>query len=161
MNKHGILTVILLVGLLIGTVYSDGRAEDLILNVVDERSGISHSFSFEEISRYNHHSIDTTTPWTDGVSRFDGTLLKLFLLDVVSSFKTLVVTAYNDYSAEIKFTDLDASDVLLAWSLDGKQLRLEDKGPYWIVFDLDSLAPNDSKYLNKMVWQVKSINVVE
>lgn len=161
MNKIKVFIVLILVGLSMSIASSYSYADELTLNVIDERVGTSRSFSFEEISQYGRHSIDTTTPWTDGISHFEGTLLRVFLTDVVSSFKTVVVTAYNDYSAEIESIDLNESDVLLAWSLDGKRLQLEDKGPYWIVFDLDSLAPNDSKYLSKMVWQVKNINVLE
>ena len=161
MNRRVItfaIIVFLLTALLIN---KKAQTNDIPLYLVDEQSGVSFALSYHEIIKYGQSSINTSTPWTDGVSHFNGVPLKSLLVDVVPEFKNIIVKAHNDYTATISRADLDGNDVILAWSIDGKQLTLRDKGPYWIVFDLDALGAYRSQYLNKMVWQVRSIHFVE
>lgn len=161
MNRQVIILAIIIFLLTSASIYRKSEADDIPLYLVDERSGVSFTLSYHEIVKYGQFSINTSTPWTDGISHFNGVPLKALLADVVPKFKKIIVKAHNDYTVTISSADLDNNDVILAWSLDGKKLSLRDKGPYWIVFDLDSLGEHGSQYLNKMVWQVRSIHFVE
>lgn len=161
MNRRVIISVIFVLLLALALINKKAQANDIPLYLVDERAGVSFALSYHEIIKYGQSSINTSTPWTDGISHFNGVPLKALLADVVPKFKKIIVKAHNDYKATISRADLDENDVILAWSIDGKKLSLRDKGPYWIVFDLDALGVKGSQYLNKMVWQVRSIHFVE
>ena len=161
MNRRVITSAIIVLLLASASINNKIQANDISLYLVDEQSGVSVALSYHEIIKYGQSSINTSTPWTDGVSHFNGVPLKVLLADFVPEFKKIIVKAHNDYKATISRADLDENDVILAWSIDGKELTLRDKGPYWIIFDLDSLGERGSQYLNKIVWQVRSIHFVE
>jgi len=103
-------------------------------------------------------SLATWTPWTDGQVRFEG-VLGTTLLDVVGARgSTVRAVALNDYEAEIPISDFRKYRVLLALRMAGKQLRLRDKGPIWIIFpwsDHPELDDEATRY--KSVWQLKQL----
>lgn len=74
--------------------------------------------------------------------------------------KTIRGIALNDYSAVLPIADSVASGAMVAYRLDGKLMRIRDKGPLWIVFpyDTDSHLVTD-EYLNRSIWQLKEIVV--
>ena len=133
--------------------------ESLPLTVNDARNGSSKVLFIDDLESYDQFEILTTTPWTNGVSKFEGILLKDIIGEADLQGKKLVVTAYNDYWAAIPGEDLLRYDVLLAWKRDGHSMELRDMGPFWIVYPLDDLKDIASELLHKMVWQVKKIDV--
>ena len=102
----------------------------------------------------------TTTPWTDGVTVFEGVFIK-DLLDVVGAAgKDLKITALNDYSANMPIEDLEKYKVLLALKQNGKMLRIRDKGPLFVVYPFDEFPELQNEIIhNRSVWQVKSIRI--
>lgn len=138
-----------------------GAASDdnLPLTVNDARNGSSKVLFIDDLEAYDQFAVLTKTPWTNGVSKFEGVLLKDIIGETDLQGKKLVVTAYNDYWAEIPGKDLLRYDVLLAWKRDGLSMELRDMGPFWIVYPLDDLKHIESEFLHKMVWQVKKIDV--
>jgi hypothetical protein len=104
--------------------------------------------------------LKTSTPWTDGVPTFRGVPMAR-LLDAVGAFgKTLHATAANSYAIDLDAAEMRRYPILLALEQDGRQLRLRDRGPIWVILPRDQYAELQSKSQDlKWIWQVRSIEV--
>jgi hypothetical protein len=104
--------------------------------------------------------VETSTPWTDGVVRYEGVLARDLMKQVGANGSKLVATALNDYLAEIPLSDLTDYNVILAIKANGEYLPIRDKGPIFVVYPLDS----DPSLLNntiysRCVWQLARLTV--
>lgn len=133
--------------------------EGAILHSNDESPG-RVVFDRERLEQLGMHTVETTTPWNDGVQRYEGPLMRDLLKAVGAQGAEVVVTALNDYSAPVPISDYIADDVILALKENGSYMRVRDKGPLFIVYPFDSNAQlhNELTY-SRAVWQVKSILV--
>ncbi|PJR92487.1 oxidoreductase [Ochrobactrum sp. 695/2009] len=117
-------------------------------------------FDADLLSTFSAHRIETHTPWTDGIARFDGVLLKDVLAAVGARGDTLVAEALNGYRIPFPAADSEEFGVLLAMRMDGKPLSRRDKGPLWIVYPRDSIAElRDERYDSRWVWQLNKIEI--
>lgn len=69
----------------------------------------------------------------------EGTFVGVKLLDAlqhagIKDFKRIFVRAANDYKITVMSKDAGIDQALLAYSLNGKLLTLNDKGPYWLIW---------------------------
>lgn len=106
------------------------------------------------------HKVRTSTPWTNGVVEFEGPLL-CDLLDFLGARGTkLFASALNDYTAEIPIEDCRRYPVILALRQDGRNLRVRDKGPIWIVYPRDDHPELYREIVNsRWVWQLARLDV--
>lgn len=117
-------------------------------------------FDREMLERLPWHRTSTDTPWTDGIIEFEGPLGRALLDAVGASGDTLIVTALNDYSAEVPLDDFYKYDVILALKMDGDYIRIRDRGPIFIVYPFaDDPALQTEVIHNRSVWQLKSIRI--
>jgi hypothetical protein len=71
-----------------------------------------------------------------------------------------VVTALNDYSSDIPFSDIAKYNVILATKQNGQYMSVRDKGPLFIVYPFDSDPElKHQTYYGRSVWQVSRITV--
>ncbi len=106
------------------------------------------------------HEISTSTAWTDGVSRFEGPLLRDVLDRVGASGTRLTARAINDYSVHIPIGDCRKYPVLLALTRDGRELQRRDKGPIWVVYPRDQHKELRSELINsRWIWQLDRLDV--
>lgn len=105
--------------------------------------------------------IETSTPWTDGRTLFEGVLLASILDQVgVDEAEILHVTALNEFENFIPVSDIARFGVLLAMRMDGKTLSRRDKGPIWLVYPRDAFPElQDERHDAKWVWQLTRIEV--
>jgi hypothetical protein len=105
--------------------------------------------------------VETTTPWTEGLMRFEGILLSDLLRRVgAPNAKTLLAKALNDYQVAIPASDASEFGVLLALRMNGTRLSPRDKGPIWVVYPRDSIPRiQDERYDHRWVWQLNRIEV--
>jgi hypothetical protein len=102
----------------------------------------------------------STSPWYDGVASFKGPLGQSILEAVGASGTTMKVAALNDYFAEVPVEDFLNYPVILAMEVNGKRLRVRDKGPLFVIYPFDEFPDLvDERIYNRSVWQVKSIHV--
>jgi hypothetical protein len=106
-------------------------------------------------------TFSTATPWTTGVQEFSGPPLgELAALGGQSVVKA-EVTALNDYSAEVPAEDWQEHGAVLVSRQNGETMRVRDKGPFWVLYPIDSDPALDSQlYHARMVWQVREIDFV-
>ena len=117
-------------------------------------------FDLAMLSELPRVGFDTSTIWTDGVSRFDGVALNVLLDLVEARGGSVVVTAINDYFAEIPVAEIGPQAPILADQRDGRPMSVRHQGPLWLVYPYDS-GPEyrtEMVYL-RSVWQVQRIEV--
>lgn len=106
------------------------------------------------------HSLHTTTAVTDGVSQFEGVLMRDLLDLLYAEGKTVTAQALNNYSVDIPISDFHEYDVLLATHMDGERLLPSGKGPLWIVYPRDDWRQlQDIRYDYRWVWQLHLLTV--
>ncbi|NBS75934.1 MAG: hypothetical protein EBT28_00420, partial [Betaproteobacteria bacterium] len=72
----------------------------------------------------------------------------------------IVAVALDDYKAKIPASDATNFDVILAHSINGKQMDAKNKGPLFIVYPYDSKKELQTVlYYQRSVWQLKALIV--
>lgn len=117
-------------------------------------------FDRKMLEEIGMHSTRTKTPWTDGVSTFEGPLGRDVLSVVGAKGSNMHITALNDFAADLPVTDFTENDVILALKLNGEYLQVRDKGPIFVIYPFDDVPSlyNEVTFA-KSVWQVKTITV--
>ncbi len=104
--------------------------------------------------------IETMTPWTDAIARFEGPLARDLMKRVGARGSRILATALNDYTVEIPIADFESYPVILAMKMNGKILRTRNKGPLWVIYpwsDQPGLR-NETGY-GRSIWQIQELAV--
>jgi hypothetical protein len=66
----------------------------------------------------------------------------------------------DDYAVDIPAADFQDYDVILAYSLNGKPLPAENKGPLWLVYPFSANAGlRKDIFYARSVWQLRRLTV--
>ncbi len=107
-------------------------------------------------------TIETMTPWTDGVTRFEGPLAGDLMKRVGATGSRVKATAANDYSVEIPVSDFAAYRVILAMKMNGELLRTRSKGPLWVIYPWSERPELRTEVgYGRSIWQIKELVVEE
>ena len=145
----------------------DAPKGEVVLTVVaphldHPNAGQTAQFDLDMLESLASRTGTMETPWTKGVVKFSGPLLRAVLEAAGAKGSALKIKALNDYAAEIPMEDATAIDTILATRMDDKLMSVRDKGPLFLVypFDKDKNLYNE-KYFARSVWQIKEVEVVE
>jgi hypothetical protein len=117
-------------------------------------------FDLKSLEALGITKVTTSTPWTEGKKVFEGIRLSDLLKAVGADGATITPVALNDYKLDIPREDFDKYPVILAYRMDGEELRVRDKGPLWIVYPRDDFPELDNRLIrSRWVWQVKELMV--
>jgi hypothetical protein len=101
------------------------------------------------------YTLETSTPWYNGLVRFEGIRLQRLMQEVGAEGDKVIAYALNDYSTEIPLSDFTQYEVMLALKRDGQYMSVRDKGPLFIVYPYDSMPElRHQKYYSRSAWQV-------
>lgn len=129
-------------------------------SIENTNNGAEADFDLQMLEGLGTQSLSTTTSWTDGVQEFSGVSLRKLLATVGARGKTVEAVALNDYTYEIEIEDFSRFPVILATKLNGKVLKVRDKGPLWIVYPLDDFNNTEKIQIERrMVWQLRRLIV--
>ncbi|MEL6566530.1 MAG: molybdopterin-dependent oxidoreductase [Pseudomonadota bacterium] len=103
--------------------------------------------------------VETYTAFTEGPQRFAGPTLTSVLAAVGVQGDILQATAINDYSVQIPVAHASAHDVLLAMDMNGRPMRVRDKGPIWVVYPMTQLEAEAHSFDGQMIWQLTQIRI--
>lgn len=120
----------------------------------------SARFDYLMLEKLGLVEITLDTPWTEPDTRFEGVLTRQ-LLEIVGAEGTEVIAeAADGYSVSLPISDLTGFDTLLALSMNGKKMRLRNKGPAWILYDTEDRPDVIDTVLNsRMVWQLRKLKI--
>ncbi len=105
-----------------------------IFNTTEKKAVFDRSL----LQQFQRVTIKTHTPWTDGVTTFEGVLVRDILQAVGARGQNIEATAINDYSVPIPVSDVMQHDVILADTRNGTAMSVRDKGPLWIIYPWDA-----------------------
>ncbi|HMR29314.1 MAG TPA: molybdopterin-dependent oxidoreductase [Geminicoccaceae bacterium] len=126
----------------------------------DGRSAGPVRFDIDALRGLGVYTLRSRTPFTEGESDFEGVLGRNVMAAVQAHGSQATAYARNDYSAEIPLSDFADWDVLLVTHMDGRRLRLRDKGPLWIVYPWSQHPELDNRVTRqKSVWQLYRFSV--
>lgn len=100
----------------------------------------------------------TETPWSEGEVTFEG-IRGSRLLDALGQHgQRIMATAINDYTVEIPTEDLERNNLFFALKMNGRYLRVRDKGPIWAIYPF-SAHPELEKpvFYNRSIWQLHQL----
>ncbi|WP_313351318.1 hypothetical protein [Paracoccus sp. (in: a-proteobacteria)] len=133
---------------------------------ITEPSGKVRELQDEDITALPWQDISTKTRWTEGVQHFRGP----FLRDVLTSGgmtrsdlagRNLLMNALNDFGIVMPADDAWSYDPILAREMNGKLMRVRDKGPLWLVFPRDHRAELQNAVMDeRWIWQLFEIIVL-
>lgn len=130
-------------------------------SISEKNAGEVAQFDRSMLRELGWQSVDSYTRWTDGQTHFEGISLASLLDAVGASGKTMVAVALNDYSVRIPVSDAKDHNVLLALEMNGQQMKIRDKGPIWVIYPQTQEQANEPRFDEKMIWQLKSIEIVD
>ncbi|NQU59416.1 MAG: molybdopterin-dependent oxidoreductase [Rhodospirillales bacterium] len=117
-------------------------------------------FDMAMLKNIKSHTINTITPWTEGMQAYEGPLLRDVLKAVGAVGSTVKAVAINDYAVDIPVSDLEKYSVILAHTLNGKAMSVRDKGPLWVIYPWsDNAALRKETFYAKSIWQVKKLTI--
>lgn len=106
------------------------------------------------------HTIETDTPWTDGLNTYEGPLFRDLYELVGGNGTTLVATALNEYSVEIPVQDILDHDVILAMRINGERMSIRDRGPLWVIYPWTEKQELRTEIIySRSIWQVSRIEI--
>lgn len=141
------------------------RPEGKVILTVTGNIGVTNAPGTAEFDRalleaLGESVLETTTPWTEGRHLFEGVSAKTLLEALDARGSQVKAVALNDYAVLIPVMDFLHYPVLLALKMDGKPMRVRDKGPIWIVYPYDEYEELRDPTINaRWVWQLSALIV--
>jgi hypothetical protein len=129
-------------------------------DITKTNNGDKADFDLDMLHALGTRALSATTSWTDGTQEFSGVLMRDLLAAVGAKGKTVEAIALNDYTYSIDIEDFSLHPVIVATRLNGKILKIRDKGPLWIVYPLDTFTEEQRINIERrMVWQLRQLIV--
>ncbi|MEO7152211.1 MAG: molybdopterin-dependent oxidoreductase [Burkholderiaceae bacterium] len=105
-------------------------------------------------------SYATRTPWYPQARTFTGVRLRDVLAAVEAQGQDVRAIALNDYRVEIPASDVNGSDVMVAYLLDDQPMRVREKGPLVVIYPFDARRElRTAVYYSRAAWQLARIEV--
>ncbi|MBE9554802.1 MAG: molybdopterin-dependent oxidoreductase [Proteobacteria bacterium] len=129
-------------------------------DITNTNNGDNADFDLDMLHALGTRAMSLTTSWTDGTQEFRGVLMRDLMAAIGAKGKTVEAIALNDYTFTIDIEDFSQYPVIVATSLNGKILKIRDKGPLWIIYPLDTFTEEQKiKIERRMVWQLRQLIV--
>jgi hypothetical protein len=137
------------------------QAEAPVLVVWDAASQTGRAFARDDLEALRQVSYRTSTIWTTGVLEFRGVPVAEVLKAAGATGAKIVLSASNDYVAEMPMDEVTPDVPMVALTIDGVPMTRRDKGPLWVVYPYDlSTAYQSEVVYTRSVWQLERIEVL-
>jgi hypothetical protein len=150
------------IALLASSAQASSMSLDVMGNIAktNDPAGQVYHFTQAQLLELPTHSITTSTRWT-ARSTFTGPLLSDVLKQVGAHGTQIEVHTLDDYTETIPLSDCDRYGVVVAYSMNGKRLKISDFGPLFLIYPRDAFPAELSGPAaeSKFVWQIKSLIV--
>lgn len=105
-------------------------------------------------------TVETSTPWTEGVVTFEGVTGEALMMLVGGEGGAVAAVALNDYVSEIPFDEFAGGDVFVAYHQDGRRISVRERGPLWVLYPFDERPEyDDQTHYARSVWQLRRLDV--
>ncbi len=135
-------------------------AEGVALKIEGSDGSVTE-ITLAELDAMEQVSFETTTIWTDGVVAFSGVSLSTLLNAAGISGPMLRMMALNDYSIDMPIDDIGEEFPIVATRMDGEEMSVRGKGPFWVVFPYDADPSFQTETIfARSVWQLGALSVM-
>ncbi|WP_428033680.1 molybdopterin-dependent oxidoreductase [Amphritea sp.] len=129
-------------------------------NIQNTQDGQTARLDLAQLQQLKSDTFTLQTRWSDSVKSYHGPLLSAVLNYVGAAGKQIRLTALNDYSVEIELDYVDQFEPILAWSEDGQQLSIRNKGPLWLILPHHKFPELLGEiHTGRMIWQLSQIEI--
>ena len=123
--------------------------------------GDEAAFDIAMLDALGTDSFSTATPWTDGVSTWEGVPLAVLMKAVKADGSFIRVTALNDYVTDVPMEGLADEGAILAMRRDGELMPINNKGPLFILYPFDDRPElQRQKVMMRCAWQIARLDVL-
>lgn len=142
------------------------QPSDAVLLTVSGEIGVTNTggqavFDRSMLRALDWQTLESFTKWTEGAQSFAGPSLAGVLQAVDARGTRIKAYALNDYSVELPISDAAEYGVLLAMENAGTPMRVRDKGPIWIIYQIKSPeAAVNAPTNHKMIWQLNRLEIL-
>jgi len=129
-------------------------------NITNTNDGDQAEFDLDMLHALGTQAISVTTSWTDGTQEFSGVRMRDLMETVGAMGQAVKAISLNGSTYTIEIQDFLRYPVILATKLNGKILKVRDKGPLWIVYPLYEFTEREKLSIEpRMVWQLQQLIV--
>ncbi|KJY82853.1 hypothetical protein TW81_11620 [Vibrio galatheae] len=135
------------------------QASQLVIRVDNQQAAV---FSDNDIAtQFSPTSFSTHLPWYPDKNKFTGFKVTDLLRHLkINDALSVSFVALNDYAASSQIADIVKYEPIIAYQMNDKNMKIRNKGPYWLVFNLDRNPEiNNAAFHSQMVWQIDEILV--
>ncbi|MEX0337249.1 molybdopterin-dependent oxidoreductase [Vibrio tubiashii] len=134
-------------------------ASQLVVRVGEDQ--VVHLSHTDVTTKLSASSFTTKLPWYANTNKYTGFKVSELLqyLSIDDAFSVSFI-ALNDYAASSQIEDILKYEPIVAYKMNDKNMKVRNKGPYWLVFNLDENPEIDNAvFHSQMVWQIDEIMV--
>ncbi len=125
------------------------------LKITSEDGEVLATFDRSSIEALGLQKVETVTPWTDGNVVFEGVSLKKILAETGVGDASVTGLALDDYAASLSSEIIEEFDPIVATQINGVPMTVDNKGPFWIMFDFDDIPSELSIEMRSLaVWHL-------
>jgi hypothetical protein len=137
--------------------YSSAADQSILtLRLSDKVINLSH----EDMLEFTPIEHTMSNKWIEKKTTYTGVKLSAILEKYKITNEWLQMTALDGYSVELPIVDADKG-AFIAYLIDGKQIKIRDKGPLWLLYPSSENRALDSElYHNRSIWQLRTIRGV-
>lgn len=159
-------TCVILITLLFagGNTWAEGVptavGEGPVILTISDTQGRQVQFTLSGLQQLENHKYRVKHDWSDTAHTYQGPLLSAVLKQAGIQGDNYRLTALNEYFIDLEAGFISQYEPILAWSEDGKKMRVRNKGPLWLMTPLhkyEELA--EPKNVSRLIWQLSDIKV--
>ena len=154
--KQILMAAFLLIGSGLGALSSP-----FTLSLSSQTTGALTEFALGDLDALPQSVITTSTPWTAEPYAFSGPRLSAVIAQAgIGSFSSITLRALNDYSVTLTAQYVAEFEPIVSTRMNGAPMAVEDKGPYWLIFDLDNTPLSQKLQTTSwMIWQLTEVRI--
>lgn len=144
-------------------VPSLSEAQTILTRIVTSPDGnqVEVEFTREALAAIPQATVVTKNDYVEAETTFTGPLVRdLFEEGSIKPDSELVLTALNDFAVTIPASDVLNYDVILATTMNGKEMSVREKGPIWVIYPMsDHEELREASYNDRLIWQLSSVKL--
>jgi hypothetical protein len=115
------------------------------------------NLSYEDMLEFTPVEHTMSNRWIEKTTTYTGVKLSGILEKYKITNEWLQMTALDGYSIKVPIVDA-GKGAFIAYLIDGKQIKIRDKGPLWLLYPFsENRALDIELYQNRSIWQLKEI----
>jgi hypothetical protein len=163
--KQVAVSAALCMGLMVGFAHAlDAPRGPVVLSISGKVAATNMDgkalFDMPMLRALPQHTFTTETAWDKRPVKFAGPRLRDVLRLVKGSGTEIRAIAINDYAVSVPVSDADKFELIVATTMNDRDIPARTKGPLFLVYPFSSdPVLKDKVYQDRSIWQLKGIEI--